>query len=99
MSRHGIAVTEVLKDVAYRVAPFDRSTALGMVFELRGRAIFEGVRGKPTLDIDAVADTLVAVSYLAWLGKDRITEIDINPLIVRPRGLGAVAADALVVLK
>ncbi|MBI1991204.1 MAG: acetate--CoA ligase family protein, partial [Betaproteobacteria bacterium] len=95
----GGILTEILKDVAYRVAPFDRHTALGMVSELRGRAIFEGVRGKPALDTDAVADTLVAVSHLAWLGKDRIVEIDVNPLIVRPRGLGAVAADALIVLK
>lgn len=95
----GGILTEILKDVAYRVAPFDRHTALDMVCELRGRAIFDGVRGKPALDTDAVADTLVSVSHLAWFGRDRIVEIDINPLIVRPRGLGAVAADALIVLK
>lgn len=91
--------TEVLKDVVYRVAPFDRETAYGMLWELRGRSIFEGVRGKPALDADAVVDTLMAVSQLAWQGRDRIAEIDINPLIVRPRGRGAVAADALIVLK
>lgn len=91
--------TEVLKDIAYRVAPFDRQTALGMVSELRGCAIFEGVRGKPALDTDAIADALVAVSRFIWCCKDRIAEIDINPLIVRQRGLGAVAVDALIVLK
>lgn len=90
---------EVLKDVAYRVAPFDRDAANGMLSELRGRAIFEGLRGKPALDVEAVADTLVAISQLAWLARDRIAEIDINPLMVRPRGGGVVAVDALVVLK
>ena len=91
--------TEILKDLAYRVAPFDRQTALGMVSELRGRAIFDGVRGKPALDIDAVADILVSISKVVWLFKDIIEEIDINPIIVRPCRLGAVAVDALVVLK
>ncbi len=91
--------TEVLNDVAHRVAPFDRDTAYGMLAELRGRAIFDGVRGKPALDIDAVVDTLVAISQLAWQARDRIAEIDINPVIVRPRGRGVVAVDALIVLK
>ena len=95
----GGVLTEVLKDVAYRVAPFDTHTALGMVSELRGRALFDGVRGKPALDVDAVAATLVAISRLAWQHRERIAEIDINPLMVRPRGLGAVAVDALIVLK
>lgn len=95
----GGVLTEVLKDVAHRVAPFDTRTALGMVSELRGSAIFGGVRGKPALDVDAVAATLVAISRLAWQCRDRIAEIDINPLMVRPRGLGVVAVDALIVLK
>ncbi len=95
----GGILTEVLKDVAYRVAPFDEDVGYAMLAELRGRAIFDGLRGKPPLDVDAVVDTLVAVSHLAWQGRARIAEIDINPLIVRPRGKGAIAADALIVLK
>lgn len=90
--------TEVLHDMSYRVAPFDRETALEMLRELRGRAIFDGVRGKPPLDIDALAEALVAVSRLAWDLRERLQELDINPLLVRPRGKGVVAADALVVL-
>lgn len=94
----GGVLTEVLRDLSYRVAPFDRSTALEMISELRGRAIFDGVRGQPALDIDAAADALVAISHLAWQCRERIREIDVNPLIVRPRGKGAVAVDALVVV-
>jgi hypothetical protein len=41
----------------------------------------------------------VRVSALAWTLRDRLAEIDINPLLVRPRGSGVVAADALVVLR
>jgi acetate---CoA ligase (ADP-forming) len=89
----------MLKDVAYRVARVERDAGYAMLAGLRGGAIFEGARGKPARDVDAVVDTLVAVAHLAWQGKDRIAEIDINPLIVRPRGQGAVAADALFVLK
>lgn len=90
---------EVLKDVSYRVAPFDGDVAREMVGELRGRAVFEGVRGKPPLDIEALVDALVAMSRVAWQFRDRIAEIDINPFMLRPRGKGAVAVDALIVLR
>ena len=95
----GGVFAETLKDVAYRVAPFGLDEAKAMIFELRGRAMFEGVRGRPPADVDALAHTLVSVSALAWAMRDRLAELDINPLLVRPRGLGVVAADALIVLR
>jgi acetyltransferase len=90
--------TEVLRDVAYRVAPFGRDEAREMIGELRARALFEGVRGGPALDVEALADVLSRVSALAWQARDRVAEMDINPLLVLPKGLGVIAADALVVL-
>ena len=90
---------EVLHDTTYRIAPFGIDTAREMISELRAAALFSGVRGQPQRDIDALAKTLSTVSELAWLMRDRIAEMDINPVLVRPAGQGAIAADALIVLK
>ncbi len=90
---------ETLKDVTHRCAPVDVSTAHVMIEELRGSAILKGVRGRPASDIDALAEAISRLSMLAVDHADRITEIDINPLFVRPAGQGVVAADALIVLR
>jgi hypothetical protein len=66
---------------------------------LRAASVFDGVRGAPRRDVEALAHTLVRVSTMAWILRDRIAEVDINPLLVRPRGEGVVAADALIVLR
>jgi acetate---CoA ligase (ADP-forming) len=95
----GGVLAETLKDVTYRVAPFGEDQARGMISELRGGAVFDGVRGRPAADTDALVQTLVRVGALAWALRDRLAEVDINPLLVRPRGSGVVAADALVVLR
>ncbi len=89
---------EVMRDVSYRVAPFDADEARRMIRELRGRALFDGVRGAPPLDVEALADVLARVSMFAWQARGRIAEMDINPLLVLPKGRGVVAADALVAL-
>jgi acyl-CoA synthetase (NDP forming) len=70
-----------------------------MIEEIRGAALLKGYRGKPALDVDALADVLVRVSLLIADHADRIMEIDINPLFVRETGKGVAAADALIVLK
>ncbi|MDX2446322.1 MAG: acetate--CoA ligase family protein [Desulfobacterales bacterium] len=88
--------TEVLADTAFRAVPFDRVEALDMVAELRSLKLFGAFRGEPPVDLEKVADILLAVGKIA-LSHPEITEIDINPLIVDPDGL-CVAVDALVVL-
>jgi acetyltransferase len=95
----GGILAETIRDVTYRVAPFDKIEALSMIREIRGAKLFDGVRGQPARDVDALADLLVAVSDMAWLMRERVAEMDINPVLVRPVGKGVVAADALVVLK
>jgi acetyltransferase len=89
---------EVMRDVAYRVAPFDEDTAREMIGELRGVALLQGFRKRPPADIDALANVVSHLSQVAWALRDRLAELDINPLMVRPKGVGVVAADALVVL-
>jgi len=101
----GGTLAEVLHDVAYRVAPFGPDEARDMIGELRTRAVFDGVRGAPAADVEALVDALVKVSQFAWAQRECVAEVDINPLLVRPivvtevgnEGKGVVAADAVVV--
>jgi acetyltransferase len=88
--------TELLRDVTHGFAPFDSGTARGMIGEIRGAALLNGYRGRPALDVAALADALSRVSLLIADHADRIAEIDVNPLFVREQGV--VAADALIVL-
>ena len=93
----GGVMAEAIRDMSYRVAPFGPDDARAMIDEIRLRALLDGGRGRPACDIDALAGILVRVSELAWQMRERLAEMDINPLIVGPKG--AVAADALVVLR
>jgi acyl-CoA synthetase (NDP forming) len=93
----GGVLTEVLKDVTYRIAPFDLDTAREMIADLRAARLFDGYRGQPPADKEALARALVAASQMAAALGDRLKEADINPLFVGPAGV--VAADALVVLR
>jgi len=58
-----------------------------------------GARGQAKADLPAIEHVLVRMSALALDLEPHISEIDINPLMVLPEGRGAVAADALVVLR
>ncbi len=95
MAGLGGIFVEVLEDVTFRVPPFDRAEALRMLHELAGFKMLEGVRGAPPVDVDALVDVIMKVSRLALDLSDEVAELDVNPLVVRPRG--AVALDALVV--
>jgi len=85
---------EVYKDVTFRVVPIDKNDALRMISEIKGYPILKGMRGKPSVDMDAIARVLVSVSEIAQ--KENIIELDINPLIVSERGAVAVDARAMV---
>jgi acetate---CoA ligase (ADP-forming) len=88
---------ETLKDVTFRVAPFSRLDAEEMLSEIRAHALLDGVRGQPEVDKDAIVDTLLRIGQLVQDFPD-IVELDINPLVVYPRGQGAIALDMRVVL-
>lgn len=89
---------ELLRDV--RLLPHDLTHA-GVVAELRalkGAALFDGFRGSPALDVDAVADLVCRLGAVLG-GTPAIREIDLNPVIAYPRGKGVVALDALMLVE
>jgi len=88
---------EVLKDVAFRVAPIGPDEAEAMIREIRSFPLLRGVRGEKASDLAAVVDALCRLSQLC-VDFPEILELDVNPLLVRPAGEGAVAIDARLAL-
>ena len=69
-----------------------------MISSLKSAALLDGWRGGPAADGEALAEIVAQVSRLSVDLGDRLVELDINPVAVLPRGEGAVALDALMVL-
>ncbi len=88
---------EILKDAAFRLAPFSRAEAEAMLDEIRASALLEGVRGEPPADRGALVDALLRVGQLV-MDFPEIEELDINPFVVYERGQGGAALDMRLVL-
>jgi acyl-CoA synthetase (NDP forming) len=92
----GGILAEALRDVTFRLCPVNLDEAMQMITETRGCAVFTGARGTIEADVYALADALARLSALALDLQDCLAELDINPLIVRPRSRGVIAVDALI---
>jgi acetyltransferase len=90
---------EVLKDVAIRLLPVDESEAREMLKQLRGYKILEGVRGQGPRDIDALVKAMVGLSGLFAAHRNQVSDMEINPLMVRAKGAGVAAVDVRLVRK
>jgi acetyltransferase len=90
--------TEVLHDIALRVAPIDRAEAEAMIREIKSFPLLEGVRGEPPRDLDALADALVTFSQLPFR-YPALDEVDLNPVFLFAEGGGLLAGDVRVVRK
>ena len=95
----GGILVNLLNDSAIMLLPITREAASTAVLSLKGSALLRGFRGRPEGDLEAVVDAIMAVADFAMDHWDSVTELDINPLMVRPKGKGAVAADALIRLQ
>ena len=95
----GGILVELIKDSAVQLPPLNRENAMDLINEIRGKKLLEGYRGRPAADINALAEALVRLSQLAVDLGDRISALDINPLMVLPAGKGVRAVDVLCELK
>ncbi|WP_456280771.1 acetate--CoA ligase family protein [Cupriavidus sp. JZ107] len=98
----GGVTAELFSDTTLRLLPSNggltRAAALQMVQRLKTAPLLQGFRGRPTADLDALADAIVAFSRMVATLGDRLVEAEINPLFVLPQGRGVVAADGVAVL-
>ncbi|HJT06173.1 MAG TPA: acetate--CoA ligase family protein, partial [Stellaceae bacterium] len=91
----GGVMTELFKDVAYRLAPVDVDGARRMLDDLRIARLLSGFRGAPAADIDALAALVAQLSQFAADYRDLVQELELNPVIVHPAGAGCTIVDAL----
>ena len=94
----GGILVEMAQDAASLLLPTDRADVERAIRGLKVAKLLAGYRGKPAADIDAVVDAVLAVAGFAEAHRDRLGELDVNPLLVLPEGQGAVAVDALIVM-
>ena len=86
-----------LLDSAYARRIGSVPEARTMILRLKAAQILLGARGRKPADVQAAAEAVAALSQFIAANADRYAEIDVNPLIVRAEGDGAVAVDALLV--
>lgn len=89
----GGVTAELMKDVCLLPPDLTRESIIAALRRLKGAALFDGYRGAPAVDLDAVAAIVQTLGRLL-AGTPTIREIDLNPVIARPDG--AVALDALI---
>lgn len=87
---------EILKDVTFRRCPFGEDVAEEMIRSVRGAPLLLGARGRPAVDIKALAQALARLSALAVAAGPRLQSIDLNPVFALPAGEGVFAADAVI---
>jgi acetate---CoA ligase (ADP-forming) len=95
----GGVLAELIADRVVLLMPASAEEVRAGLGRLRVARLLEGHRGRPEGDLEAVVDAVLVLQRFALDHIDRLEELDINPLIVRPRGQGAVAVDALIRLR
>ena len=90
---------EVLKDVAVRLLPLDEREAREMLQDLRGYKVLEGVRGQKPRDVDTLVKAMVGLSNIFAAHRNHLSDMEINPIMIRERGKGAAAVDVRLVRK
>jgi len=94
----GGVLVEMVEDAATLLLPTSRTAVERAIRGLRVARLLAGYRGKPAGDMAAAVDAVMAVAAFAEAHRDRLVELDVNPLLVLPEGQGALAVDALVVM-
>ncbi len=89
---------EVMKDISFRALPLSRGIALSMLEEIRSYPLLLGARGEEKKDIESVIDTIIKIGSI--IKKcERITDIEINPVVVYTIKNGLKAVDARILIR
>jgi acetate---CoA ligase (ADP-forming) len=88
--------TEILSDSASLLPPWNGDAIRCGLAQLAVAKLLNGFRGKPRGDTEALVDLVLGIARFASAHIEHLVELDVNPVIVRPNGLGAVAVDTLI---
>lgn len=89
---------EVLRDVAFRLAPISKQEVDEQLRSIRTFPLLRGVRGELPADLEQIEDVVLRVSQLVS-DFPEIVEMDINPLVAYNKGEGVIVLDARIILK
>ncbi len=92
----GGVFTELLTDSVSLLPPWTPLSVDAALRRLDVHKLLGGYRGKPRGDVPALIDTVLKVAQYAKAHAATLVELDVNPVIVRPSGLGAVAVDTMI---
>ncbi|QEX21728.1 hypothetical protein FRZ61_16570 [Hypericibacter adhaerens] len=94
----GGILVEMVEDAATLLLPVVRQDVARAIGGLKIAKLLKGYRGKSAGDIEAAVDAVMAIAGYAYAQRDKLVELDVNPLMVLAQGKGVVAVDALVVM-
>jgi acetyltransferase len=95
----GGTTVELYGDVVHGPAPVDIPEAERMIRSLRSAPLLTGFRGARPVDLAPLANLIARLSDAALAYRDRIREMEFNPVIVHADGSGLTIADALITLR
>jgi acetyl-CoA synthetase len=95
----GGVFTEILADSVSLLPPWTPASIESALQRLTIAKLFNGYRGKPAADVGALIDIILKVARYAADTVATLVELDVNPVIVRPAGRGAVAVDTMIRLR
>jgi acetyl-CoA synthetase len=92
----GGILVELVRDTQRLLLPAAREDIEDALGRLAAAKLLTGYRGREPGDVSAAVDAIAAIAGFAEAHRSALVELDVNPLLVRPLGRGAVAVDALV---
>ena len=92
----GGVLVELLGDAASLLLPAGEDEIRAAILSLKTAPLLQGFRGRPVGDLAAAVAAALAIARFAEANAATLEELDVNPLLVRPEGKGAVAVDALI---
>jgi acetate---CoA ligase (ADP-forming) len=95
----GGTMVELMGDVVHRPAPVSAAEAAEMLRSLKSAKLLTGFRGAAPMDIEPAAELIANLSRAALAYRDRVAEMELNPVILHQDGSGLTIADALIMLK